>query len=69
MAHDPNKIPKFEYIPAKFPESYRRDPEDFKAPEPIRPFADIESILDEISNELKEQTKLLNEILKELKKK
>ncbi|MDD3566516.1 MAG: hypothetical protein PHN90_12720 [Methanothrix sp.] len=64
MAFDPDKIPEFNYIPVKFPEPYKSD---LKAPEPIRFFADIEPILNEISNELKEQTKLLNEILKVLK--
>lgn len=67
MKLDPNKIPNVDYVPIKIPDMQVPSLKDMKLPE-ITTLDDIIPTLDEISNELKEQTKLLSEILKELKK-
>jgi len=71
MAHDPDKS-EFESIGPvlRIPEiNQYKPPEIDPSILNIRPLEKIESTLDDISKNLKEQTKLLSEILKELKTK
>lgn len=68
MERDPNKI-KFESVGLPKIDQWKPPELDSSFLQNIRPLEKIESTLDEISKDLKEQNKLLSEILKRLETK